>query len=198
MPPALELYRLRALTDERPSTSRASQWQPMRIKFAPKSVSSPISVPDEVVIISDSNDDILSPRRLFSDSSKRAKLDRSSPMLPKLEFGDESLIDLTLSDDELGDSAVTSSSKKWKRGKRQKSDNLTKVTQKEWVLHVKHITSVPSVWDVHREPTAYILDLSGDTWTLEKRSGEDHSIQSFICHEVRVLSNCQRIFLINF
>lgn len=71
-------------------------------------------------------------------------------------------------------------------------------SQKEWVLHVKHISSVPSVWDVHHESTAYVLDLSGDTQTLEKRSGKDHSIQSFICHEVRVLSNLQRLFLINF
>lgn len=105
----------------------------------------------------------------------------------KSEVVDGSSIDLTIisSDSDYPTTSQILPKKRKRTKKAAEVCNTIKVTEQERVLHVKHIEGTPSVWDVPREATAYVLDCTGDIRTLEKRSGDTHSLQSFICHEVR-------------
>ena len=56
----------------------------------------------------------------------------------------------------------------------------TQITRNQWVQHIKTIDNIPTEWDVSKELTAYVIDLT-DTETFDM---ETKSIIQWIRHEV--------------
>jgi hypothetical protein len=110
-------------------------------------------------------------------------------------------VTIDISSDSNGSLSATSSSstiprrpKKAKMNKQQAASHRVtshrnvktsvRITTKEVVENIVHLDSVPTIWEVPRVPSAYVVDLSNDTKLPLGNDGNLRTLTSFIRQEV--------------